>query len=231
LFSTVTRFAALEDSPDWIRERHRPFSAQLRPANTATEFAQHSRLEIEMAKTKAVFGVYKSRNQLGPAIIGYEDAGFSSADVSVLLLNLDASDQTRAAENEFRAPQSSTSSERSRTSIECAPDRFPGAAFEVRGVGPVTALGPLVASLLEAGESGASRRFIGSLTALGVSEVEAHHYQKRLLQGGIVVAIHCDTAEEIRRAKEIMEITRAEDITSPGAEFSEHEPGGRKTAA
>ncbi len=184
-----------------------------------------------MAKTKAVFGIYQSRSQLEPAIIGYEDAGFSSADVSVLLRNLDAADQSLAAENEPQAAQASTSSDRSRTYADFAPDRFRGAAVEIRGVGPVTALGPLVQSLSEAGETGASRGLIGSLTALGVSEVAAWRYQKRLLQGGIVVAIHCDTAEEIRRAKEIMEITRAEDIASPGAEFSEPKPGGRKTAA
>jgi hypothetical protein len=184
-----------------------------------------------MAKTKAVFGIYQSRNQLGPAISGYEDAGFSSADVSVLWLNPDAPHEKPAAVNEPQAPPRSTSSDRSRTCIKGAPDRFPGAALEVRGVGPVTAVGPLAASLIEAGERGASPGLIGSLTQLGVSEAEAHRYQKKLLQGGIVVAIHCDTTEEIRRAKEIMEITRAEDIASPRVETFEQAPGGRKTAA
>jgi hypothetical protein len=58
--------------------------------------------------------------------------------------------------------------------------------------------------------------FAGALIGLGIPEYEAKRYEGRLLKGGILVAAHCDTSEEIKRAKGIMEITGAEEIASSG---------------
>jgi hypothetical protein len=51
---------------------------------------------------------------------------------------------------------------------------------------------------------------------LGISEVEAKRYEGRLLNGGILVAVHCETSEEIKRSEGIMAVTGAEDIASSG---------------
>jgi hypothetical protein len=40
-------------------------------------------------------------------------------------------------------------------------------------------------------------------------------------KGGILLSVHCDTSEEIKRAKDIMKITGAEDISSTGESSSE----------
>jgi len=45
---------------------------------------------------------------------------------------------------------------------------------------------------------------------------EAKRYEGRLQKGGILVSVHCDTSAQIKRAKEIMERTGAEDISSAG---------------
>jgi hypothetical protein len=37
-----------------------------------------------------------------------------------------------------------------------------------------------------------------------------------LQKGGILVSVHCDTSEEIKRGKEILERTGAEDISTAG---------------
>jgi hypothetical protein len=58
--------------------------------------------------------------------------------------------------------------------------------------------------------------FTGALIGMGIPEYEAKRYEGRLQKGGILLSVHCDTSEEIKRAKEIMKRTGAEDISSTG---------------
>jgi hypothetical protein len=51
---------------------------------------------------------------------------------------------------------------------------------------------------------------------MGVPEYEAKRYEGRLQKGGILMSVHCDTSEEIKRGKEILERTGAEDISTAG---------------
>ena len=67
---------------------------------------------------------------------------------------------------------------------------------------------------------------------MGIPEFEAKRYEDRLKKGGILLSVHCDTAEEIKRAKEVVERTGAEDVSSTG-ESSAKEPAdeARRAAA
>ena len=51
---------------------------------------------------------------------------------------------------------------------------------------------------------------------MGIPEFEAKRYEGRLQKGGILLSVHCDTADEIKRAKDILKLTGAEDVTSTG---------------
>jgi hypothetical protein len=51
---------------------------------------------------------------------------------------------------------------------------------------------------------------------LGIPEYEAKRYESRLNKGGVLLSVHCNTADEIKRAKNLMEGTAAEDISSTG---------------
>ena len=51
---------------------------------------------------------------------------------------------------------------------------------------------------------------------MGIPEYEAKRYEGRLKKGGILLSVHCDTSDEIKRAKEIFKNTNAEDISSTG---------------
>jgi hypothetical protein len=48
---------------------------------------------------------------------------------------------------------------------------------------------------------------------MGIPEYEAKRYEGRLAQGGILLSVHCDTSEEIDRAKAILDRTGAEDVS------------------
>jgi hypothetical protein len=73
-----------------------------------------------------------------------------------------------------------------------------------------------MAALAGVGIGGAVGGVTGALVGLGIPEFEAKRYEGRLQKGGILVSVHCDTSEEIKRGKDILERTGAEDISSAG---------------
>jgi hypothetical protein len=84
----------------------------------------------------------------------------------------------------------------------------------IPGVGPLIAAGPIVAALAGAGVGGAVGGFAGALVGVGIPEYEAKRYEGRIAKGGILLSVHCNTSEEIDRAKRILERTGAEDIST-----------------
>jgi hypothetical protein len=71
-----------------------------------------------------------------------------------------------------------------------------------------------MAGLAGLGVGGAVGGVTGALIGFGIPEFEAKRYESRLQKGGILLSVHCDTSEEIKRAKEVMERAGGEDISS-----------------
>lgn len=174
-----------------------------------------------MAKNKSVFGIYSARNEVESAVNALKDAGFSNSDVSVLLPeNLGSKEvitKELVTKQSTKGPEGAAFGAGSGAAVGGALGWLVGVgALAIPGIGPVIAAGPLVAALAGIGIGGALGGFAGSLIGLGISEVEAKRYEGRLLNGGILVAVHCETSEEIKRAEGIMAVTGAEDIASSG---------------
>jgi hypothetical protein len=93
----------------------------------------------------------------------------------------------------------------------------------IPGVGPFIAAGPIVAALAGAGAGGVIGGIAGALVGMGIPEYEAKRYEGRVKEGGILLSVHCDDSNWTKRAKEILERTGAEDVSSTGeasADFS-----------
>jgi len=73
-----------------------------------------------------------------------------------------------------------------------------------------------MATLAGVGVGAAVGGVAGALIGLGIPEYEAKRYESRLNKGGVLLSVHCNTADEIKRAKNLMEGTAAEDISSTG---------------
>jgi hypothetical protein len=73
-----------------------------------------------------------------------------------------------------------------------------------------------MAGLAGLGVGGAVGGVTGALIGMGIPEFEAKRYEGRLQKGGILLSVHCDTSEEIKRAKEVLKATGAEDVSSTG---------------
>jgi hypothetical protein len=93
-------------------------------------------------------------------------------------------------------------------------------ALAIPGVGPFIAAGPIMATLAGLGVGGAVGGFTGALIGLGIPEYEAKRYEGRIAKGGILLSVHCDTSDEIKRAKDVMKSTGAEDISSTSESVS-----------
>jgi len=179
-----------------------------------------------MAKSKSVFGIYLTRNEVESAVTAMRAAGFSNSDVSVLLPE-NLGSRELVTEKGTKAPEGAVVGASSGAALGGALGWLVGiGALAIPGIGPVIAAGPLVAALAGIGVGGALGGFTGVLVGVGIPEYEAKRYEGRLLKGGILVAVHCDTSDEIKRAKSIMEITGAEDIASSGEASAD-----RKSAA
>jgi hypothetical protein len=54
----------------------------------------------------------------------------------------------------------------------------------------------------------------GALISMGIPEHEARRYEERIKSGGILLSVHCDESDWTKKAKEILERTGAEDVSS-----------------
>src|SRR6185369_7778006 len=80
-------------------------------------------------------------------------------------------------------------------------------ALAIPGVGPFIAAGPIMGTLAGAGAGGAVGGLIGALVGMGIPEYEAKRYEGRVREGGILLSVHCDSSDWVKRAKEVLERT------------------------
>ena len=55
---------------------------------------------------------------------------------------------------------------------------------------------------------------VGALIGLGIPEYEAKRYEGRIHDGGILISVHTDNADEIRIAREVFTEAEAQDIAT-----------------
>jgi hypothetical protein len=167
-------------------------------------------------KNTAVFGIYKSVAQAEMAVDRMIAAGFLSNDISVLLPDNQSTKQF-AHEKNTKAPEGTTTGGITGGVIGGTLGLLAGiGAIAIPGVGPFIAAGPIMGALAGLGAGGAVGGLIGALVGMGMPEYEAKRYEGRVKAGGVLLSIHCDTSEEISRAKDLLKSTGAEDIASSG---------------
>jgi hypothetical protein len=163
-----------------------------------------------MAKNRSVFGIYLTRSEVESAVSALRDAGFSSSDISALLPE-NLGSKELVTDKGTKAPEGAAVGVGSGGALGWL---VGVGALAIPGIGPVIAAGPIVATLAGIGVGSALGGFAGVLIGVGIPEYEAKRYEGRILKGGILLAVHCETPEQIKRAKGIMEITGAEDVAS-----------------
>jgi hypothetical protein len=169
-------------------------------------------------KNTAVFGIYSTPSALENGIDALRAAGFRNTDISVLVPE-NVGTKDFAHEKSTKAPEGATSGAGTGAVVGGALGWLVGiGALAIPGVGPFIAAGPIVAALAGVGVGGAVGGLTGAMVGMGIPEYEAKRYEGRIKSGGVLLSVHCDTSDEIKRAKQILERTGAEDIASAGEE-------------
>src|SRR5687767_4577429 len=184
-------------------------------------------------KNTAVFGIYPSRLAAEEAVDHLRSHGFRSTDVSVLLPE-NSGTKDLAHEKVTKAPEG--------VSTGAVAGGLAGGVLgwltsvgilAIPELGPFVAAGPIVGSLAGAGAVGAVGSIIGALAGWGVPEYEAVRYEGRIREGGVLLSVHCDNSDWVKRAKEALKHTGAQDISSAGESSADYgksdKPLPRKT--
>jgi hypothetical protein len=172
-------------------------------------------------KKTAVFGIYSIMAAADTATDELVRAGFASSDISALLPE-NLGPRSIGTEKATKAPEGATAGAGSGAVVGGVLGVLAGVgALAIPGLGPFIAAGPIMAGLAGLGVGGAVGGFTGALIGMGIPEYEAKRYEGHLKKGGILLSVHCDTSDEIKRAKEILKRTGAEDISSTGESSSD----------
>jgi hypothetical protein len=167
-------------------------------------------------KNTAVFGIYRGRTDVETAVDRMVAAGFRTADISVLFPE-NTGTKDFAHEKSTKAPEGTTAGVTAGGAIGGTLGILVGiGVLAIPGLGPFIAAGPIMAGLAGLGVGGAVGGLIGALVGMGIPEYEAKRYEGRMKEGGILLSVHCDNSDWVKRAKEMLKDTGAEDIASTG---------------
>jgi hypothetical protein len=167
-------------------------------------------------KNTAVFGIYRDQASVTRAVDTLRTEGFRATDISVLFPENEGT-KDFAHEKHTKAPEGAATGATSGAVIGGGLGWLAGiGALAIPGLGPFIAAGPIVAALAGAGAGSVVGGLTGALVGMGIPEYEAKRYEGRIKEGGILLSVHSDDSEWTKKAKEILERTGAQDISSTG---------------
>ena len=172
-------------------------------------------------KNTSAYGIYRNRAELERGVDELRAANFRNADISVLFPD-NVGSKEFAHEKNTKAPEGATTGATTGALIGGGLGWLVGiGALAIPGIGPFIAAGPIMAALAGVGAGGALGGLTGALIGAGIPEYEAKRYEGHVKNGGVLLSVHCDTADEIKRAKDFLKATGAEDISSSGEASAE----------
>jgi hypothetical protein len=178
-------------------------------------------------KNTAVFGIYGTREATEQAVDSLRRAGFRSEDISALFPD-NTGTKDFSHEKNTKAPEGATTGATSGAVIGGVLGWLTGIGLiAIPGIGPFIAAGPIMAALAGVGAGGVTGGVIGALVGMGIPEYEAKRYEGRVKHGGILLSVHCDNSDWVKRAEDILKTTGAEDISSSGESSADYATSDR----
>lgn len=165
-------------------------------------------------KNIAVFAIFTTRSAAENAFNNLRDNGFRMEDISVLLPE-NVGNKDLGTQKATKAPEGVAAGAGTGALIGGTLGLLAGiGALAIPGLGPFIAAGPIMATLAGVGVGGTIGGLAGALIGMGLPEYEAKRYEGRVKQGGILASVHCDNADWVRKAKDILQASGGEDISS-----------------
>ena len=179
---------------------------------------------------KSVFCIATTRDQADRIVDQLKASNFSNNDISVLFPDKGTT-KDFAHEKNTKAPEGAVAGASTGGVVGGALGWIVGiGALAIPGVGPFIAAGPILAALSGAAIGAAAGGIAGGLIGLGIPELEAKRYEGKVKEGNILLSVHTENSEEIKRAKEIFTNAGAHDICVTGEAAAPDAPKPDKTA-
>ncbi len=173
-------------------------------------------------KNTAVFGIYRDRSHVEQGVDALLDSGFRSEDISVLLPD-NVGTKDFAHEKHTKSPEGAVAGASAGAAIGGTLGLLAGVgALAIPGLGPFIAAGPIMGTLAGVGTGGVVGGIVGALVGMGIPEYEAKRYEGLIREGKVLLSVHCDNSDWVRRAKDVLETTAAEQISSTGESAADY---------
>lgn len=160
-----------------------------------------------MSTSPSAFGLYPSTRALHSGAEALRAARFRQTDISVMY-----SDGVQALQLRESVEEDAGVAEEQPGSLGALLSELSGiGAVAMSHDGPFTAGGPILATLASAGAG-----LLSSLRGLGIPESLVERFERRLLQGGLLLSVQCEDLEWADRAQRILAETGAEQVAATG---------------
>jgi hypothetical protein len=164
----------------------------------------------------AVFGIYHTRAEAEEAVNALLQNHFRNTDISALFPD-NAGTKDFALEKNTKAPEAAATGGLAGAIAGGVLGWLAGVGIiAVAGIEPYLAAGPVISALAGAGALGLLCGLLGALLGMGIPEYEAKRYQGRVKHSGILLSVHCDNREWVKRAAQTLKRTGAEHVASSG---------------
>src|SRR6187455_3234367 len=152
---------------------------------------------------KAVFCIVKSESQATNIVDELKVAGFANSDISALFPDKTGT-RDFAHEQHTKAPEGAATGASAGGLLGGTLGWIAGiGALAIPGVGPFVAAGPIMAALGGAAIGAAAGGITGALIGMGIPELEAKRYEGKVKAGNLLISVHTESSDEIKRAKDI----------------------------
>jgi hypothetical protein len=162
----------------------------------------------------AVFGIANNEIQANEVVRRLKADGFYASNISVLFPDKSGT-RDFAHEHNTKMPEGAATGAGAGGALGGVVGLLAGiGALAIPGVGPLIAAGPILAALSGAAVGAAVGGIAGALIGLGIPEIEARRYEGKIKEGNILISVHTDTGEQVKKAKAAFEAAGATDITT-----------------
>lgn len=174
---------------------------------------------------KAIFGMVSSDADAHRIVNRLLAAGFSNTDISIVYPDRDQKGaryiegsripkKDLAIEKHSKAPEGGVTGAVTGGIVGGSLGLLAGiGALAIPGLGPFIAAGPIMGALSGSAVGGSVGLLLGALIGYGIPEYEAKKYETGLREGKILISVHAETDQGIKRAHEILKKEGATDIS------------------
>jgi hypothetical protein len=181
-----------------------------------------------------MFGIFRDREGVERAVEILRKSRFRNTDISVLFPENEGT-KDFGIEKGTKAPEGTVAGAGAGAVVGGTLGYLFGiGALVIPGLSLLLAAGPIFSALAGVGAGSVAGGVFGALFGFGMPEYEAKRYEGQIRRGGILISVHCDNADWVGRAKQILKETGAEDIASASeasADFAKSEKPMPRRAA